>query len=62
MRLTKHINFKSSKNLADIVLHCENNNLVDSNFPRLNNYLNAIFQALLIALKQFESKNRQSTP
>ena len=48
--------FVSNKNFVDIVLQNKNNRRVDSYFALLNSHLNAIFQDLLTALKDVESK------
>ena len=60
-RLTNHINFKSNKYFADIVSHCKNNNLVESELLRLNNHLKAVFHALLVTLKKLVSEKTQSS-
>ena len=46
--------FMSNKNLMDIVLQDENNRPVNSYFAQFNSHLNAIFQDLLIVLKDAE--------
>ena len=60
--MKKNIRQKSSKNFKDIVLHCKNSSLVDSNLSNPNNQRNAVFQAFKTESKLFESNIIQSNP